>query len=51
MAARIVSDDFTGLIHHSDHGANQTNWSIRNRIVKPDGAPPVESKGDSYDKA
>jgi transposase InsO family protein len=49
MAAWNVSDDLTGLIHHSDRGSNYVSLTYTDRIVELGGTPSVGSKGDSYD--
>ena len=51
MAAWIVSDDLTGLVHHSDRGSNYVSLAYTDRIVELGGTPSVGSKGDSYDNA
>ena len=49
MAAWMVSDDLTGLVHHSDRGSNYVSSTYTDRIVELGGTPSVGSKGDSYD--
>lgn len=51
MAAWMVSDDLTGLVHHSDRGSNYVSLAYTDRIVELGGTPSVGSKGDSYDNA
>ena len=51
MAAWNVSDDLTGLIHHSDRGSNYVSLTYTDRIVELGGTPSVGSTGDSYDNA
>jgi len=51
MAAWNVSDDLTGVIHHSDRGSNYVSLAYTDRIVELGGTPSVGSKGDSYDNA
>ncbi len=51
MAEWIVSDDLTGLAHHSDRGSNYVALAYTDRIVELDGTPSVGSKGDSYENA
>jgi len=51
MAAWNVSDDLTGLIHHSDRGSNYVSLTYTDRILELGGTPSVGSKGDSYDNA
>ena len=51
MAAWMVSDDLTGLVHHSDRGRNYVSLTYTDRIVELGGTPSVGSKGDSYDNA
>jgi transposase InsO family protein len=51
MAAWNVSDDLTGLIHHSDRGSNYVSLTYTDRIVELGGTPSVGSKGDSWDNA
>ena len=51
MAAWMVSDDLTGLVHHSDHGSNYVSLTYTDRIIELGGTPSVGSKGDSYDNA
>ena len=49
MAALMVPDDLTGLVHHSDRGSNYVSVAYTDRIVELGGTPSVGSKGDSYD--
>jgi len=49
MAAWNVSDDLTGVIHHSDRGSNYVSLTYTDRILELGGTPSVGSKGDSYD--
>ena len=51
MAAWMVSDDLTGLVHHSDRGFNYVSLAYTDRIVELGGTPSVGSKGDSNDNA
>lgn len=51
MAAWMVSDDLTGLVHHSDRGSNYVSLAYADRIVELGGTPSVGSKGDSFDNA
>ena len=51
MAAWMVSDDLTGLVHHSDRGSNYVSLAYTDRIVELGGTPSVGSKGDSFDNA
>lgn len=51
MAAWAVSDDLTGLVHHSDRGSNYVSLTYTDRIIELGGTPSVGSKGDSYDNA
>jgi transposase InsO family protein len=51
MAAWNVSDDLTGLIHHSDRGINYVSLTYTDRIGELGGTPSVGFKGDSYDNA
>ena len=51
IAAWAVSDDLTGLVHHSDRGSNYVSLTYTDRIVELGGTPSVGSKGDSYDNA
>jgi transposase InsO family protein len=51
MAAWMVSDDLTGLVHHSDRGSNYVSLAYTDRIIELGGTPSVGSKGDSYDNA
>ena len=51
MAVWNVSDDLTGLVHHSDRGSNYVSLAYTDRIVELGGTPSVGSKGDSYDNA
>lgn len=47
MAAWMVSDDLTGLVHHSDRGSNYVALAYTDRILELGGTPSIESKGDS----
>ena len=49
MAAWAVSDDLTGLAHHSDPGSNYMSLTYTDRIIELGGTPSVGSKGASYD--
>ena len=51
MAAWNVSDDLTGLVHHSDRGSNYVSLTYTDRIIELGGTPSVGSTGDSYDNA
>jgi transposase InsO family protein len=51
VAVWNVSDDLTGLVHHSEHGFNCVSLPYTKRIVELGGTPFVSSKGDSYDNA
>ncbi len=51
MAAWMVSDALTGLVHHSDRGSNYVSLAYTDRIVELGGTPSVGSKGDSFDNA
>jgi len=51
MAAWMVSDDLTGLVHHSDRGSNYVSLTYTDRIIELGGTPSVGSIGDSYDNA
>lgn len=51
MAVWNVSDDLTGLVHHSDIGSNYVSLAYTERIIELGGTPSVSSKGDSYDNA
>lgn len=51
MAAWMVSDDLTGLVHHSDRGSNYVSLTYTDRVVELGGTSSVGSKGDSYDNA
>ena len=51
MAVWNVSDDLTGLVHHSDRGSNYESLTYTDRIVELGGTPSVGSKGASCDNA
>jgi len=51
MAAWMVTDDLTALVHHSDRGSSYVSLAYTDRIVELGGTPSVGSKGDSYDNA
>jgi transposase InsO family protein len=49
MAAWMVSDDLSGLVHHSDRRSNYVRLANTDRIVELGGTPSVGPKGDSCD--
>ena len=51
MVAWMVTDDLTGLVHHSDRGSNCGSLAYTDRIVERGRTPSITSKGDSYDIA
>jgi putative transposase len=49
IVASMVSDELSGLAHHSDRGANYMPLADTDRIVELGGTPSGGSKGGSHD--
>jgi transposase InsO family protein len=51
MAAFTVTDDLSGLVHHSDRGSQYVSIRYTDRLAELGARPSVGSVGDSYDNA
>ena len=51
MAVFTVTDDLSGLVHHSDRGSQYVSIRYTDRLAELGARPSVGSVGDSYDNA